>query len=61
LDGWWRFSRQSSTLEWLWETEAGGMAIRVARKLNIPKAHLYRVEVAALLGDIAKIGGPTRF
>ena len=39
-------------------TRLAEWAIRVARKLNIPDAHLYQVEVAALLHDIGKIGVP---
>jgi HD-GYP domain-containing protein (c-di-GMP phosphodiesterase class II) len=39
-------------------TRLAEWAIRVARKLNIPEAQLYQVEVAALLHDIGKIGVP---
>src|SRR5581483_7024238 len=39
-------------------TRLAEWAIRVARKLNIPEAHLYQVEVAALLHDIGKVGVP---
>lgn len=39
-------------------TRLAEWAIRVARKLDIPEAQLYQVEVAALLHDIGKIGVP---
>lgn len=39
-------------------TRLAEWAIRVARKLQIPEANLYQVEVAALLHDIGKIGVP---
>src|SRR6266498_276828 len=39
-------------------TRLAEWALRVARKLGVPEAHLYQVEVAALLHDIGKIGVP---
>lgn len=39
-------------------TRLAEWAIRVARKLDIPEAQLYQVEVAALLHDIGKVGVP---
>ncbi len=39
-------------------TRLAEWALRVARKVEIPEAHLYQVEVAALLHDIGKIGVP---
>ncbi len=39
-------------------TRLAEWAIRVARKLGVPEADLYQMEVAALLHDIGKIGIP---
>ena len=39
-------------------TRLAEWAVRVARKLGIPEADLYQLEVAALLHDIGKIGVP---
>jgi HD-GYP domain-containing protein (c-di-GMP phosphodiesterase class II) len=39
-------------------TRLAEWAIRVARKLGLPEADLYQLEVAALLHDIGKIGIP---
>jgi len=39
-------------------TRLAEWAVRVARKLGLPEAGLYQIEVAALLHDIGKIGIP---
>ncbi len=39
-------------------TRLAEWAVRVARRLGIPEAELYQIEVAALLHDIGKIGIP---
>jgi len=39
-------------------TRLAEWALRVARKLDVPEARIYQVEVAALLHDIGKVGVP---